>query len=62
LGQAQVDAGVAQPTGHSAISYRRCFSDYSPDACVVYLPRSLYRRYWRDDAIDGVALLFQTWR
>lgn len=32
------------------------FYDYTPNECLVYMPRAVYRKYWNDDAIDGVAL------
>ena len=47
------------PSGTRRFPIAGVFSDYNPEACVVYLPNSLYRKYWHDPQIDGVALYFK---
>ncbi|HVF84919.1 MAG TPA: ABC transporter permease, partial [Abditibacteriaceae bacterium] len=51
---------LPSPSGTVRFPIAAVFSDYSPDACVVYLPRALYRKYWRDDNIDGIALYLKS--
>ncbi len=50
---------LPSPSGTVSFPIAGVFSDYSPNACVVYLPRSLYQKYWRDPNIDGIALYFK---
>ena len=46
---------VATPLGKRNFPIAGVFYDYNPNA-VFWMHRSLYRRIWRDDGIDGVAL------
>jgi putative ABC transport system permease protein len=32
------------------------FYDYTPNECLVYVPRPIYQEYWQDNALDGIAL------
>ena len=47
---------LQSPSGTVRFPIAGVFSDYNPDSCVVYLPNALYRKYWHDPQIDGVAL------
>jgi len=51
---------LPSPSGTVRFPIAAVFSDYSPDACVVYLPRALYQKYWHDDNIDGIALYLKS--
>ncbi len=53
------DLVLASPTGKVRFPIAGVFSDYNPESCAVYLPRALYRKYWRDDQLDGLALYFK---
>jgi putative ABC transport system permease protein len=44
------------PSGPKSFFIAGVFTDYTPDECLLYMPRPLYRRYWHDDNIDGIAL------
>lgn len=44
------------PQGRKAFRIFGVFYDYTPDQAVIYLPKSLYKKYWRDDGIDALAL------
>jgi putative ABC transport system permease protein len=44
------------PQGEKHFPIAGVFYDYTPNECVLYLPRALYQKYWNDDAIDGLAL------
>lgn len=44
------------PRGEKPFFIAGVFYDYTPNDAVIYLPRKLYRKYWNDDAIDGLSL------
>lgn len=44
------------PEGDKPLFIAGVFYDYTPDQAVIYLPRTLYRKYWHDDNIDALAL------
>jgi putative ABC transport system permease protein len=46
---------VPTPLGNRDFPIAGVFYDYNPNA-VFWMHRDLYRKIWRDDAIDGVAL------
>jgi putative ABC transport system permease protein len=50
---------LTSPRGEVEFPVAGVFYDYSPDVAVVYVPRSLYVKYWNDRAIDGIALHFK---
>lgn len=47
------------PRGTHSFPIAGVFYDYTPNECVVYMPQNLYRRYWNDYAIDGIALFLK---
>ena len=47
---------VPSPRGEVRLPIAGVFYDYTPNECLVYMPRAVYLKYWNDDAIDGVAL------
>ncbi|HEX8833274.1 MAG TPA: ABC transporter permease, partial [Abditibacteriaceae bacterium] len=50
---------VATPSGIKRFPIAGVFYDYTPNECLVYMPQSLFRKYWRDNATDGLGLYFQ---
>ncbi len=44
------------PSGRVAFPIAGVFYDYTPNECVMYMPKALYQRYWKDTATDGLAL------
>ena len=54
------DAGdtltLVTPSGPRDFFIGGVFYDYTPNECLLYMPQSLYRRYWHDYGIDGIAL------
>ncbi|MDF2439409.1 MAG: putative transport system permease protein [Abditibacteriota bacterium] len=44
------------PQGRVEFQVAGVFYDYTPNQCVLYMPQSLYRKYWQDFGIDGLAL------
>jgi putative ABC transport system permease protein len=53
--QAGQQLKVPSPAGMQAFDIAGVFYDYNPTA-VFYLNRDVYRKLWRDDALDGIAL------
>ena len=47
---------VDTPRGPRTYPIAGVFADYTPDQCMVYLPKALYVRDWGDRAVDGVGL------
>jgi putative ABC transport system permease protein len=47
------------PAGPKQFPIAGVFYDYTPNECLIYVPRALYQRYWGDNAIDGLALYFR---
>ncbi|MDQ3814655.1 MAG: FtsX-like permease family protein, partial [Armatimonadota bacterium] len=47
---------LTTPSGPRDFFIGGVFYDYTPNECLLYMPQSLYRRYWRDYGIDGIAL------
>jgi putative ABC transport system permease protein len=58
----QVRAGdvlpLATPRGQEAFRVAGVFLDYNPNS-ILYMPRPLYEKYWRDDGVDGLALYLE---
>ncbi|PQV62974.1 putative ABC transport system permease protein [Abditibacterium utsteinense] len=46
------------PSGLKTLPIGGVFYDYNPNA-VMYLARETYKKWWRDDEVDGVALYLQ---
>jgi putative ABC transport system permease protein len=44
------------PRGSLSLPIVGVFYDYTPNECLVYIPRPVYQQYWQDNAIDGIAL------
>ena len=53
------DLVLPSPNGEMRLPIAGVFSDFSPDASVVYIPHTVYKQYWNDQAVDGVALYFK---
>lgn len=49
---------LTSPNGPVSLPIAGVFTDYTPNECVIYLPRPIYEKYWGDSAIDGLALHF----
>lgn len=47
---------LASPNGPVTLPIAGVFADYTPNECVIYLPRPIYAKYWDDHAVDGLAL------
>lgn len=52
---------IPTPTGVHKMEIAGVFYDYNPNT-VLYLERNIYRRFWRDNAVDGLALYLQPGR
>ncbi|HVF11055.1 MAG TPA: FtsX-like permease family protein, partial [Abditibacteriaceae bacterium] len=50
---------LTTPSGPVRFFIEGVFYDYTPNQCVLYMPQSLYRRYWKDPGTDGMALYLQ---
>ena len=50
---------VPTPVGEKSFPISGVFYDYNPNS-VFYLPLATYRKLWRDDQIDGLALYLQS--
>lgn len=47
------------PSGPREFFIDGVFYDYTPDECLIYMPRSQYIRYWHDTALDTLALYLE---
>ena len=47
---------LVSPRGPVTLPIAGVFSDYTPNECVIYLPRPIYAKNWDDNGIDGIAL------
>lgn len=50
---------IVTPSGPMAFLIGGVFYDYTPNECLLYMPQALYRRYWHDYGIDGIAVYFK---
>jgi putative ABC transport system permease protein len=49
---------LISPHGPVTLPIVGVFTDYTPNECVIYLPRPIYAKNWDDNEIDGLALHF----
>ncbi|MBV9868357.1 MAG: ABC transporter permease [Abitibacteriaceae bacterium] len=47
---------LTTPSGPIAFLIGGVFYDYTPNECLLYMPQTLYRKYWHDYGIDGIAV------
>ena len=47
---------ITTPQGPVAFPIAGVFYDYQPDECTMYMPLAVFRHYWHDNALDGIAL------
>lgn len=47
---------LSTPSGKKPFFIAGVFYDYTPDEAVIYLPKVLYERYWKDEAVDALSL------
>jgi putative ABC transport system permease protein len=57
--QAGQNLTLVSPNGPITLPIAGVFADYTPNECVIYLPRPIYARNWEDNGIDGLALHLQ---
>lgn len=50
---------LVSPRGPVTLPVAGVFADYTPNECVIYLPRPIYAKNWGDNGIDGLALHLQ---